>query len=153
MNMRFLVSVVVLFIVSMALGFVVHGLVLGSEYQKLTPNLFRTEQDGQAHFAWMLVAHVILAIGFTWIYRAGRDARPWLGQGVRFGIAVALLAPIPTYLIYYAVQPMPFDLVVKQVVLDTIAMVVMGIVAAAVNRDPVRASARDMDEDLSPMPR
>jgi hypothetical protein len=153
MNMRFLVSVVVLFVVSMALGFVVHGLILGGDYQKLTPNLFRTEQDGQAHFAWMLLAHVILAVGFTWIYRAGRDSRPWLGQGVRFGIAVALLAPIPTYLIYYAVQPMPFDLVMKQAALDTIAMIVMGIAAAAVNRDPLRAPAHDMDEDLSPMPR
>ena len=153
MNMRFLVSVVVLFIVSMVLGFVVHGLVLGGEYQKLTPNLFRAEPDAQAHFAWMLLAHVFLAVGFTWIYRAGRDARPWLGQGVRFGIAVALLAPIPTYLIYFAVQPMPFDLVVKQVALDTIAMIVMGIAAAAVNRDPIRAPAHDMDEDLSPMPR
>ena len=139
MNTRFLVSVVALFVVSMALGFVVHGLLLGADYQKLTPNLFRTEQDGQAHFTWMLLAHAFMAVGFTWVYRAGRDARPWLGQGVRFGLAVALLATIPTYLIYYAVQPMPFDLVVKQVVFDTIAMVVLGIVAAAVNRDPAPA--------------
>ena len=64
MNMRFLVSVVVLFVVSMALGIVVHGLILGGDYQKLTANLFRTEQDGQAHFAWMLLAHVLIAIGF-----------------------------------------------------------------------------------------
>ena len=139
MNTRFLVSVVALFVVSMALGFVVHGLLLGADYQKLTPNLFRTEQDGQAHFTWMLLAHAFMAVGFTWVYRAGRDARPWLGQGVRFGLAVALLATIPTYLIYYAVQPMPFDLVMKQVVFDTIAMVVLGVVAAAVNRDPLPA--------------
>ena len=33
---RFLISVVVLFIVGMALGFVVHGLLLGPEYAKLT---------------------------------------------------------------------------------------------------------------------
>jgi hypothetical protein len=89
----------------------------------------------------MLLAHAFKAVGFTWVYRAGRDGRPWLGQGVRFGLAVAVLATIPTYLIYYAVQPMPFDLVVKQVVFDTIAMVVMGIVAAAVNRDTVPARA------------
>jgi membrane protease YdiL (CAAX protease family) len=153
MNMRFLVSVVVLFIVSMVLGFVVHGLLLGGDYQKLTPNLFRTEPDSQAHFAWMLIAHVLMAVGFTWVYRAGRNNRPWLGQGVRFGIAIALLAPIPGYLIYYAVQPMPFDLVVKQVVFDTIAMVVMGISAAAINRDPLVAAISEADEDMTPMPR
>jgi hypothetical protein len=155
MNKRFLLSVVALFVVSMVLGFVVHGLLLGAEYQKLTPNLFRAEQDSQAHFGAMLLAHVFIAVGFTWVYRAGRNDRPWLGQGVRFGIAVAVLATIPGYLIYYAVQPMPLELVVKQVVFDTIAMILMGITAAAVNRDPVRASIPQggADEDLSPMPR
>ena len=154
MNMRFLVSVVVLFIVSMALGFVVHGVLLGADYAKLV-TLFRPEADQQTHFGWMLIAHVFIAVGFTWIYRAGRDARPWLGQGVRFGIAVAVLTTIPAYLIYYAVQPMPFDLVVKQVVFDTLAMIVMGVVAAAVNRDPIGAAIPQSgaDEDLSPMPR
>ena len=140
MNMRFLVSVVVLFIASMVLGIVVHGMLLGADYQKLVPNLFRTEQDAHSHFIWMLVAHVSIAVGFTWIYRAGRNQRPWLGQGLRFGVAVAVLTTIPTYLIYYAVQPMPSDVVVKQVVFDTIAMIVMGVIAAAVNRDPIQAT-------------
>ena len=140
MNTRFLISVVALFVTSMILGIVVHGLLLGADYQKLTPNLFRAEQDSQAHFAWMLIAHVLMAVGFTWVYRAGRNSRPWLGQGVRFGLAIAVLATIPGYLIYYAVQPMPSDLVVKQVVFDTISMVVMGIVAAFVNRDPIRTT-------------
>jgi hypothetical protein len=153
MNMRFLLSVAALFVVSMLLGFVVHGLLLGADYAKLVPNLFRTEQDSQAHFGWMFVHHALIATGFTWIYRAGRSARPWLGQGVRFGIAVAVLATIPNYLVYYVVQPMPFDLVVKQIVFTTVATVIMGIVAAAVNRDPVRAASHEPEEDLSPMPR
>jgi hypothetical protein len=87
----------------------------------------------------MLAAHVLAAIGLTWIYRAGRNSRPWLGQGVRFGLAVAVLTTIPTYLIYFAVQPMPSDLVAKQIVFDCIAMVLMGILTAALNRDPPTA--------------
>jgi hypothetical protein len=38
------------------------------------------------------------------------------------------------YLIYHAVSPFPLDLVVKQIVYDTIGVVVMGIVVAAINR-------------------
>jgi hypothetical protein len=37
----------------------------------------------------------------------GVEAKPWVAQGERFGIAVALLTVWPTYLIYYVVQPMP----------------------------------------------
>ena len=140
MNMRFVVSVAVLFVVSMALGFVVHGVLLHQDYTALQ-HLFRTPADAQAHFPFMLAAHLVMATGFTWIYRQGRDNRPWLGQGVRFGLAVVLLVTVPTYLIYYAVQPMPSDVVAKQVVLDAIAMVILGLVAAAVNRDPLPARA------------
>jgi hypothetical protein len=135
MNKTFLVSVVVLLVVSMALGFLVHGALLGPDYAKLQ-GIFRSPQDAEDYGLAMLAAHVLMAIGFTWIYRQGRaSGKPFLGQGVRFGLAVAVLTTIPTYLIYYAVTPMPSDVVAKQIVFDTIAMVIMGIVAAAVNRD------------------
>jgi membrane protease YdiL (CAAX protease family) len=140
MNKTFAISVVVMFVVSMALGFVVHGLILGQAYASL-PNLFRGEQDQAGHFGYMILAHVFIAIGFTWIYRQGRESKPWLMQGVRFGLAVAVLTTIPIYLIYFAVQPLPSDLVAQQIVYDTIATVIMGIVVAAVNRDPVPARA------------
>ena len=130
---RFAISVVALFIVSMALGFVVHATLLGPEYVKLT-NLFRQGADAEKYFVAMLAAHLFIAVGMTWIYTRGREAKPWLGQGLRFGLAVAVLTTIPTYLIYFAVQPMPFDLVVKQIVFDTIAMLVMGVVVAFVNK-------------------
>jgi hypothetical protein len=116
MNKTFVISAAVLFLVSMTLGFVVHGLLLGADYARLQ-NLFRSPQDAQGHFGAMIAAHVFIAIGFTWIYRQGRDSgKSVLGQGVRFGLAIAVLTTIPTYLIYYAVQPMPSDVVAKQIV-------------------------------------
>lgn len=136
MNKKFVISVVVLFVASMLLGFVVHGWLLAADYTRLQGTLFRTPADSQAHFQYMLAAHLFMAIGLTWIYRAGRDARPWLGQGLRFGLAVAVLTTIPTYLIYFAVQPTPSDLVAQQIVFDCISMVILGILTAALNRDP-----------------
>jgi hypothetical protein len=143
MNKRFVISVVVVFVASMVLGMVVHGMLLGADYGKLVAaGLFRAPEDAQKHFPYMLLAHVFLAIGYTWIYRKGRDiSRPWFQQGARFGIAVALITVIPTYLIYFAVQPMPVELVAKQIVLDFIAVLALGVVTAAVNRDPAVARA------------
>jgi drug/metabolite transporter (DMT)-like permease len=134
MNKTFVVSVVVLFVLSMALGFVVHGLILGPEYAKLVPAMFRSHESAQAYFPFMLAAHASMAIAVTWIYRQGREDKPVLVQGFRFGIALALLTAVPMYLIYFAVQPMPSDLVAQQIVLDAIATVILGIAAAAVNR-------------------
>ena len=41
-----------------------------------------------------------------------------------------MLATIPTYLIYYVIEPWPAAVVVKQIIFDTIGVVVMGIVVA-----------------------
>ena len=134
MNKTFVMSVVALFIMSMILGFVVHGTLLHADYIKLQ-HLYRGQAETD-YFAYMLAAHLAIAVGMTWIYRQGRDARPWPGQGIRFGLAIWLVATVPMFLINYAVQPLPSDLVAKQIVFDTVAVVILGIVAAVMNRDP-----------------
>jgi len=134
MNMNFAISAAVMAVMSLMLGFVVHGWLLGPDYKSLGA-LFRADEQQMNLFGFMIAAHVLIGVGFTWIYRMGREAKPFLGQGVRFGLAVAVLSIIPTYLIYYAVQPMPGNVVAKQIVFDTIAMVLMGIVCAWINQD------------------
>ena len=130
---KLVISVIVIFIVSMALGFLVHGLLLAQKYAQL-PNLFRQGQDAENYFPFMLLAHVFLAAGFVWVYVKGKENKPFLIQGIRYGAAIAVLTTIPTYLIYYAVQPMPGMLVFEQIVLDTISVVLMGVVVAWLNR-------------------
>jgi hypothetical protein len=102
-------------------------------------SLFRTEGDEQKYFPLMMLAHVILSGAFVWIYARGAEAKPWLGQGVRFGIAVALLTSVPTYLIYFVVQPMPADVVIKQIACDSVLLVVLGTIVAWLYRDTTPA--------------
>jgi hypothetical protein len=131
---RFLIAWVVLFVAWMVEAFIVHGTLLSADYLTL-PQLFRPQADAQGHFGWMVLAHVILAGAFLWIYERGIVAdRPWLGQGVRFGIAAALLTVVPTYLIYYAVQPMPGTMVVKQIVFDAIGVIALGVLVGWLHR-------------------
>jgi len=140
MNKHFVLSVVVVFVVAFVLGGTIHHVLLGQEYMKIA-QIFRAPSEAQQYFPYMIAAHVIMAIGWTWVYRIGRENKPWLGQGVRFGLAIAVLCTIPTYLIYFAIQPMPSDLVAMQIALDTIGSVILGIVVAAMNRDPLPARA------------
>ncbi len=129
MNKKFLIAWAVLFVVWFVGSFVVHGVLLRADYLQLS-SLFRPEADEQQYFPLMILAHVILAGAFVWIYARGVEAKPWLAQGVRFGIAVALLTIVPSYLIYFVVQPMPAGVVIKQIVFDGALMVILGIVVA-----------------------
>jgi hypothetical protein len=137
MNKRFLTSWIVLFIAWMAGSFVVHGTLLHNDYLAL-PKLFRSEARAQELFPLMLLAHVILAGAFVWIYSRGVEDAPWMGQGVRFGVAVALLTIVPTYMIYYVVQPIPAQTVVKQIVFDGILVILLGLLVAFLYRGPRR---------------
>ena len=136
--MTFALSAAALAVLSLVLGGVVHAWLLAPEYAKLT-TLFRPPAEAQGYFPYMILAHVAIGIGFTWIYRQGRERKPFLGQGIRFGLAVTVLMVIPMYLIYYAVQPMPGALVAKQIVYDAICTVLMGIVAAWINQRDLSA--------------
>jgi hypothetical protein len=128
MSKRFVMAWVVMFVAWMIESFVVHGMLLGADYAALA-QLFRPPADAQGYFGWMILAHVLLAAAYVWIYERGiASDRPWLGQGVRFGVAVAVLTIVPTYLIYYAVQPMPGATVAKQIVFDGVGLVVLGII-------------------------
>jgi hypothetical protein len=134
MNKKFIVAWIVLFVAWFIGSFIVHGVLLHPDYLQLT-NLFRTEGDAQKYFPLMLLAHVLLSGAFVWIYARGVEAKPWMTQGVRFGIAVALLTTVPTYMIYFVVQPMPGNVVVKQIVFDSVLMVILGMIVAWLYRD------------------
>jgi hypothetical protein len=129
---------VVIFVVWMVGSFIVHGLLLHDDYTKL-PNLFRPEADGQKYFPLMILAHIIMAGALAWVYSRGVEAKPWLAQGIRFGFVIALLTVIPTYLIYYVVQPMPGMLVVKQLLFSTAQMLLLGVLVAFLNPSPKAA--------------
>ena len=137
MNKKFLIAWLVMFIAYMAAGFIVHGVLLHEDYLGL-PNLFRSEEEAQPYLYLIIIAHVVMAGAFTCIYSRGVENKPWLGQGLRFGLMIALLCVVPIYMIYYVVQPMPGMLAVKQTIFDTISTLALGALVAF----PYRGQAR-----------
>jgi hypothetical protein len=138
MNRKFLLAWLVVFVVWMVGSFVIHGLMLHDDYAQL-PHLFRPEAEAQRHLPLEILAHVLMSGAFAWIYSRGVENRPWLPQGVRFGLAIALLTVVPTHLIYHVVQPIPGTTTVKQIVYDTILVLLLGILLASFYRPSRRA--------------
>ena len=134
MNKKLIIAWIVIFVAWLMGSFVIHGVLLRPDYMQLT-GLFRSEGDQQKYFPFMILAHVILSGAFVWIYARGTEAKPWMAQGLRFGIAVALLTSVPTYMIYFVVQPMPGNVVIKQIIFDSALMIILGTIAAWLYRD------------------
>lgn len=133
MDKKFWIGVVVAFVMTMGFGFAVHATWLDADYMAL-PNIMRSEQDAQGYMHFMLIAHAVLAFGLVWVYRQGRRDGDWVGQGLRFGLAVAAVSAVPYFMIYHAVAQFPFELMVKQVIGDSVALVCTGLAVAFVHK-------------------
>jgi hypothetical protein len=83
MDRKFAISVVVLFVLFWALSFVVHGVLLGADYARLS-NLMRPMSEFAGLWPFMAVAFFSMALAFAWIYGKGRENKPWLSaSGLR----------------------------------------------------------------------
>src|SRR5205823_1387440 len=120
------VSAIVMFIMAFLLSWLVHGVLLHNDYMQML-SWMRKPEDTHALMPWMILAHALFGVAFAWIYYQGKEDKPWLMQGLRYGVAIAVLTIAPTYLIYHVVTPVPLVVAFKQIAFDSVRVVLMGV--------------------------
>jgi hypothetical protein len=132
MNTKKLVlTIIVIFVVANITGFLIHALLLGPDYMVIKEHY---RPQGQEKMIFICLAYLAFAIGSVIVYAKGVEAKPWLGQGIRFGILMWLVLAVPSFFIAYAVQPVPMMLMVKQVLFEGIDKILLGVITAALYR-------------------
>jgi hypothetical protein len=132
MNMKRLVlTIIVVFVVSFLSGFFIHTIWLKQDYL-LVASLYRPE--GQEKLAFIVLAYLFFSIGSVWLYAHGVEQKPWVGQGLRFGLAMFLVTTIPWFFITYAVQPFPLILIAKIILSEGVNKIFLGLVTALLYR-------------------
>ena len=130
MDKRFWICGVVVGAAALLLGFLVHGLLLRGEYLAIA-HLYRSSAGASAQAGWIPVAYLLLGLAMTWLYRRmPATGSVELARGLRFGCAIALVSLVPWHLLAYVGQPLPASLVLKQVGLDLVAMLLLGMLLA-----------------------
>ena len=128
---KLILTIIVILVVANITGFLIHAVLLAPDYMAIKEH-YRPE--GQEKMIWISLAYLAFAIGSVIVYAKGVEAKPWLGQGVRFGILIWLILTIPSFFIAYAVQPVPTMLMVKQVLFEGIDKILLGVITAALYR-------------------
>lgn len=134
---KFLMAFVAVFVFVSLANFVIHGMLLQPHYAQ-TPQLMRTPADGAAHAPFLMLAFFFFSLGFVWIYAQGVNGRPWLGQGIRYGLAVWLITSVAEYIVYYAIQPWPGHVVGMQIGYELIMNLIAGVIVAGIYRQEAR---------------
>ncbi len=76
------------------------------------------------------VAHLAYTATMVWFHARLRLEGSLLTRGLTLGIVGWLMSQVPLWVIWYAQQPWPGLLVVKQLGLELVAMIVIGTVIA-----------------------
>lgn len=127
-------AVVATFVVLMATNYLIHEKLLMPDYDAI-PLSHRSPWGIQHRFWAMIIGQIFFSAMFAYIYTRGLEKKPWVAQGIRYGILMACLTIVPTSLSQYVVYIIPYMLSIKWMVAGGIQMVLAGLVVAAICKD------------------
>jgi len=131
---KLVLAIVAAYIVLMATGYVVHDVWLMPDYNAI-PASHRDAAGIQHRFWAMAVGQFFFAAMFAYIYTRGRETKPWLAQGIRYGIVMSFMTVIPYSLGEYVIYLIPHSLAVKWMIAGTIQLIITGLVVAGICRE------------------
>jgi hypothetical protein len=127
---RVAATIAAAFVVSEILASLVHGFLLDADYAPYRGTLLR------AQAAWPMlmlpVAHLLFISALVWIFSRVELRGGVLAQGMKIGVVGWFAGQAPLWLLWFAEQPWPATLVVKQLALELVSSVIIGVTIAAV---------------------
>jgi hypothetical protein len=130
---RFAGVCAVAFVVQQIFEIAIHGFILASDYAPFYGTLLRPMTGSPGWQGLLLpVAHLSFVIALVWVYDRIMDDGPRVPQGLRIGLAGFALGGAPLWLLWYAEQPWPGSLVLKQLPLELVASLIVGLTIAFV---------------------
>ena len=130
------------FLLSNIFAVAIHGFILAADYEPYEGTLLRDFASGPGWQALLLpVAHLCFVSGLVWIYgRLALDGSP-AARGLQLGLIGWLVGQAPLFMIWYAEQPWPDSLIVKQLGLELLSSLAIGLTIAFVSKLPARHAA------------
>jgi hypothetical protein len=132
---RMVTTIVVGFLVSQVLAVVVHGFLLAGDYAPFEGTLLRAAQ-GQDTPPWQMlflpIAHLSFISAMVWLYAHLQISGSPVVRGLTLGVSGWLVGQVPLWLVWYAQQPWPGGLVVKQLGLELVSSLIIGVAIAFV---------------------
>jgi hypothetical protein len=132
---KLLAAVVVGYIILMGLGYLIHEVWLMPMYQQYA-TIWRLE-EAMRHKMWInWVGQLLFTVVFAWVYTRGVEDKPWVAQGMRYGIVMTLLVVIPAVCSEYVVYPIPYTLALEWMLAGAVQLLVLGVIVAGFCRKP-----------------
>jgi hypothetical protein len=132
---RVVLAGVVVFVLANVGAVIVHGFLLAADYEPYEGTLLRRGTEPAWQFIFLPVVHLSFTIGLIWLFRLARvEDHRWTARALKLGIIAWLIGPAPMFLLWYAEQPWPGTIVVKQLPYELAIAIVLALTAGAMLR-------------------
>jgi hypothetical protein len=131
---KLVIAILAAYVVLMGTNYLIHSVWLMPDYDAI-PLSHRSAEQIMHRFWAMALGQFFFAAMFAYIYTRGRENKPWMPQGIRYGIVMAFMTVIPYSLSEYVVYIVPHMLVVKWMIAGGIQLVILGLIVAAICKD------------------
>jgi hypothetical protein len=140
---RTVTTILVAFLVAQVFAVVIHGVILSADYEPFEGTLLRASGTGTPpwQMVFLPVVHLALIAPLVWVYGRLRLGGSTTVRGLKLGVLGWAMGQLPVWLLWFAQQPWPGDLVLKQLGWELLASLAIGITIAAVARLPAPAEA------------
>ena len=135
---RIALATFVAFFVSQVMAVLIHGFVLAADYEPFDGTLLRSGADPW-QFIFLPVAHLAFICGLVWVYTHAQLAGSRARQGLTLGVVGWIMGQVPVWLLWYAEQPWPGSLVVKQLGLELVSSLLIAFTIVFIARQSVAA--------------
>lgn len=129
---RMVGTIAAAFVVSQVLEALIHGFVLASDYAPYYGSLLRANDDDSGAMLVLPFAHLSVICGLVWIFAHLPLVGSQAVRGLKIGLLGWLVGAAPVWLLWYAEQPWPGSLLMKQLPLELAASLAIGLTIAFV---------------------
>jgi hypothetical protein len=124
-------AAVICYVVLMATNWLIHDVWLMKDYLASQESYRPISQ--MMHKIWVMwIGQALFAAMFCWIYARGAEAKPWVAQGIRYGIVMTLFTVIPYSMGEYVVYNIPHTIVEKWMMAGCAQLIILGLIVAGI---------------------
>jgi len=138
---KLIIAIVVAYAVLMGTNYLIHSVWLMPDYDAI-PLSHRSIVGIMDRFWAVALGQFFFAALFSYVYTRGMQRKPWLGQGIRYGILMTFLTMVPFSLSEYDTFIVPYGLVIKWMIAGGLQLLLLGIIVAAVCQESSPPGAR-----------
>ena len=132
---RWIYASIAVFVVYSILEYISNQIVFMPAYPSMFPGT-PADQSEMMQRLWMYLGRAIFSVMFAFIYTKGYEGKTGMAEGLRYGIWIAILVPVPVFFRNLVVASATGGLPVTGMLVSVLEIIIIGVLVGMIYQIP-----------------